>query len=236
MAVDPGLTRCGVAAVEGRRGREVALVAVDVVTTPSSDDLAARLLGIGQALAGWLDQLRPDVLAVERVFSQSNVSTVMGTAQAAGIAVLAAAQRGVPVAVHTPSEVKAAVTGDGRSGKRQIAAMVTRILELPETPRPADAADALALAICHLWRGGPLVTTGLPGSPTAAQQQWRAAAESARRAGRGRRPAPAGSGDQAAAAGAAAARAAARIAAATASAAPRQPGASQRAARLDRLR
>jgi crossover junction endodeoxyribonuclease RuvC len=196
LAVDPGLTRCGLGAVQGGRGRDVTLVAVDVVTTPAADELAVRLLAIGQAIGGWLDQVRPDVLAVERVFSQSNVSTVMGTAQAAGIAIFAAAERGIPVAVHTPSEVKAAVTGDGRAGKRQVAAMVTRILALPDTPRPADAADALALAICHLWRGGAGLGSAAsaasaagrpPGSLTAAQEQWRAAAEQARR-GAARRP------------------------------------------------
>ncbi len=238
LAVDPGLTRCGLGAVEGGRGRDVALVAVDVITTPADDDLSLRLLGIGQAIGGWLDEIRPDVLAVERVFSQSNVSTVMGTAQAAGIAILAAAERGIAVAVHTPSEVKAAVTGDGRAGKKQVAAMVTRILGLADTPRPADAADALALAICHLWRGGAMAGAGA-GSPerqTAAQEQWRAAAESARRAGRGRRPAPGGDRTPAAAASVATARAAARIAAATAAAAPRQPGASRRPPRIDRLR
>ena len=100
----------------------------------------------------WLDEHGPDVVAVERVFSQHNVGTVMGTAQAAGLAMVAAARRGVPVALHTPTEVKAAVTGSGRADKAQVATMVTRILGLDEAPRPADAADALALAICHLWR------------------------------------------------------------------------------------
>jgi crossover junction endodeoxyribonuclease RuvC len=196
LGVDPGLTRCGLGVVQGARGRSVTLVAVDVIKTPSTDDLGRRLLGIGDAIEGWLDQVRPDVVAVERVFSQHNVRTVMGTAQAAGVAVLAAARRGIPVAVHTPSEVKAAVTGDGRAGKRQVAAMVTRILELPETPRPADAADALALAICHLWRGAGVATAatavGLAGSPTQAQRRWIEAAEVARRAAR-RRPAVGGS-------------------------------------------
>jgi crossover junction endodeoxyribonuclease RuvC len=187
LGVDPGLTRCGVGVVEGRRGRQVRLVAVDVIRTPSQDGIDARLLGIAEALDGWLDQVRPDVVAVERVFSQHNVRTVMGTAQAAGIAVLAAARRGIPVALHTPSEVKAAVTGSGRAGKEQVAAMVTRILDLPDTPRPADAADALALAITHLWRDGTLaLAPGLAGSPTAAQRRWvEAAADAARR-----RPAP----------------------------------------------
>jgi crossover junction endodeoxyribonuclease RuvC len=191
LAVDPGLTRCGLGAVESLPGRRARLVAVDVVRTPPDQPLAERLLDIHQAVEDWLDQLRPDVLAVERVFSQLNVRTVMGTAQAAGVATLAAARRGIPVVLHTPSEVKAAVTGNGRAGKAQVAAMVTRILELPDTPRPADAADALALAICHLWRDGTFAVPrpAVPGegrrtAATAAQQQWREAEERARTASR----------------------------------------------------
>ena len=186
LAVDPGLTRCGLGAVDGLPGRRVALVAVDVIRTPSSAGLPERLHGLADAFDGWLQQLRPDVLAVEQVFAQTNVRTVMGTAQAAGVAMLAAARAGVPVAVHTPSEVKAAVTGSGRAGKDQVAAMVTRILALPSRPTPADAADALALAVCHLWRSGgptssasPDLTSASPG-PTSAQRVW---ADAARRAG-----------------------------------------------------
>ncbi len=93
-------------------------------------------------------------MAVERVFSQHNVRTVMGTAQAGAVAVVCAARRGLPVALHTPSEVKAAVTGSGRADKDQVTAMVMRLLRMDAPPRPADTADALALAICHLWRGG----------------------------------------------------------------------------------
>ena len=190
LGVDPGLTRCGLGVVEGSRGRTVTLVAVDVVRTPAGDDLGRRLLGIAEALEGWLDQVRPDVVAVERVFSQHNVRTVMGTAQAAGVAVLAAARRGIPVAVHTPSEVKAAVTGDGRAGKLQVARMVTRILALPAVPTPADAADALALAICHLWRDGTAAAVGQSGAPTAAQRRWVEATEAARRTARRSGPVP----------------------------------------------
>jgi crossover junction endodeoxyribonuclease RuvC len=175
--------------VEGRRGRQVRLIAVDVIRTPAQAGMDIRLLAIAETLDGWLDQVRPDVVAVERVFSQHNVRTVMGTAQAAGVAILAAARRGIPVALHTPSEVKAAVTGSGRAGKQQVAAMVTRILDLPATPKPADAADALALAITHLWRDGTLAgAPGTTGSPTAAQRRWvEAAAEAARRPGASRR-------------------------------------------------
>jgi crossover junction endodeoxyribonuclease RuvC len=186
LGVDPGLTRCGIGVVDGLPGRRLSLVAVEVVRTPADDDLAARLLAIGEAVEGWLDQVRPDVLAVERVFSQHNVRTVMGTAQVAGIAVVAAARRGVPVAWHTPSEVKAAVTGSGRAGKDQVGHMITRILALPERPRPADAADALALAVCHLWRDGTaarVVADGAPaGAATPAQRRWVAATQEARRA------------------------------------------------------
>ncbi len=190
LGVDPGLTRCGLGVVDGLPGRRARLVAVDVVRTPSDADLARRLFEIAEAVGGWLDQTRPDVVAVERVFSQHNVRTVMGTAQAAGVAILAAAQRDIPVAVHTPSEVKAAVTGSGRAGKGQVATMVTRILTLPQAPRPADAADALALAICHLWRGSAsadlhlAATTAEPAAArTAAQRRWVEAETSARRRG-----------------------------------------------------
>ena len=152
------------------------------------------LLAICQAVEDWMDQLHPDVLAVERVFSQHNVRTVMGTAQAAGIATLAAARRGIPVVLHTPSEVKAAVTGSGRAGKAQVAAMVTRILGLPQAPRPADAADALALAICHLWRDGTHpAATGRPGA-TGAQRQWREAELAAAARSSARRPPAPGAG------------------------------------------
>lgn len=153
LGVDPGLTRCGVGVVEGRVGRPLNLVEVGVVRTPSDLDLAKRLLRIERALDELVVTLRPDVVAVERVFSQHNVRTVMGTAQASAVAMLVAARHGIPVHLHTPSEVKAAVTGSGRADKDQVAAMVTRVLRLEAPPKPADAADALALAICHVWRG-----------------------------------------------------------------------------------
>ncbi len=153
LGVDPGLTRCGVGIVEGFVGRPLDLVDVGVVRTPSDLDLAKRLLRLERALDEIVVRQRPDVVAVERVFSQHNVSTVMGTAQASAIAMLVAARHGIPVQLHTPSEVKAAVTGSGRADKAQVAAMVTRLLRLDAPPKPADAADALALAICHIWRG-----------------------------------------------------------------------------------
>lgn len=152
LGVDPGLTRCGLGVVDGAGGRGVTCVAVDVVRTPADLPLAQRLLAIGEAVESWIATHEPDVVAIERVFSQQNVRTVMGTAQAAGVVALLAARAGLPVAFHTPSEVKAAVTGAGRADKQQVATMVTRLLGLADAPRPADAADALAIAICHCWR------------------------------------------------------------------------------------
>ena len=153
LGVDPGLTRCGVGVIEGEPGRALRLVATDVIRTPSGDDIGARLLALESELDRWLAEHHPDAVAVERVFSQHNVRTVMGTAQAGAVAIVCAARRGVPVALHTPSEVKAAVTGSGRAEKHQVTEMVSRLLRLADPPRPADSADALALAICHLWRG-----------------------------------------------------------------------------------
>jgi len=138
--------------VDGGSGRAVSCVAVDVIRTPPEVDLGARLIGVADVVERWLVEHRPDVVAVERVFSQHNVRTAMGTAQVGGVVALVAARRGLPVAFHTPSEVKAAVTGSGRAGKEQVTTMIARLLALPAKPRPADAADALALAVCHLWR------------------------------------------------------------------------------------
>jgi len=154
LGVDPGLTRLGLGVVEGDPGRPLTLVAVGVVRTPAEAPLGDRLVALDAEIERWLDRHQPDVVAVERVFSQHNVRTVMGTAQASAVAIVAAARRGIPVALHTPSEVKAAVTGSGRAEKAQVGAMVTRILRLSDVPKPADAADALALAICQVWRGG----------------------------------------------------------------------------------
>lgn len=152
FGVDPGLTRCGFGVVDGGVGRQPECVAVDVVRTPPEAELGQRLLQVFDAVEEWLQRYQPDVVAVERVFSQHNVRTVMGTAQAGGVVAVAAARRGLPVAFHTPSEVKAALTGSGRADKEQVTAMITRVLRLAAAPRPADAADALALAVCHLWR------------------------------------------------------------------------------------
>jgi crossover junction endodeoxyribonuclease RuvC len=154
LGIDPGLTRCGVGVVEGEVGRPLTLVEVGVIRTSSTLSVPERLVAIDRGIEEWLETHRPDAVAVERVFARSDVSTIMGTAQASGIAMCAAARRGLPVALHTPSEVKAAVSGNGRADKAQVGLMVTRILRLDAAPKPADAADALALAITHIWRGG----------------------------------------------------------------------------------
>jgi len=153
LGIDPGLTRCGVGIIEGAVGAPLSLVGVGVIMTDSSSPLEQRLLRLEIEITQWVTQFKPDVIAVERVFSQLNVRTVMGTGQAAGIALLVAAKAGIPVAMHTPTEVKASVTGTGRASKAQVAEMVRRLLQLESIPKPVDSTDALALAICHLWRG-----------------------------------------------------------------------------------
>ena len=170
MGVDPGLTRCGLSLVESGRGRQVTALDVDVVRTPSDVPLAHRLLASSDAVEHWLDVHRPEVIAIERVFANQNANTAMGTAQAGGVIALAAARRDIDVHFHTPSEVKAAVTGNGRAGKVQVTEMVTRILALQQKPTPADAADALALAICHCWRA-PMLARMAEAEALAAQQK-----------------------------------------------------------------
>lgn len=138
--------------VQAGKGRSVLPVAVGVVRTPPEEDLAERLLRLSVAVEEWMDDYQPDVVAIERVFERSNVSTVMNTAHASGVLMLAAAKRGIAVHMYTPSEVKKSVSGNGRADKVQMTNMITRILGLSEPPKPADAADALALAVCHCWR------------------------------------------------------------------------------------
>ncbi len=181
MGVDPGLTRCGLSVIESGKGRQVIALDVDVVRTPSDAPLHQRLLIISDAVEHWMDTHSPEVVAIERVFSQQNVSTVMGTAQAGGVVALAAAKRGIDVHFHTPSEVKAAVTGNGNADKAQVTAMVTRILTLQTKPTPADAADALALAICHCWRA-PMLARIAAAEAMAAEQKkkYRARLKAAR--------------------------------------------------------
>ena len=170
------MTRCGLSLIESSGGRRLVALDVDVVRTPADMPVHRRLLAISDAAEHWMDTHRPDVIAIERVFSQHNVTTVMGTAQAGGVIALAAARRGIEVHFHTPSEVKAAVTGTGGAGKGQVTAMVTKILALQTKPAPADAADALALAICHCWRA-PMIARMAEAEAKAAEQRKKFAAK-----------------------------------------------------------
>lgn len=186
LGIDPGLTRCGVGVVDVEPNRTARLVDVTVIRSSPTAPIEKRLLTIATGLSELLDRHAPHAVALERVFAQQNLNTVMGVAQISGVALFLSAQRGLAVGMHTPSEVKASITGYGSADKAQVGAMVMRILKLGEMPKPADAADALAIAICHAWRtgvsGGTLptgpdaVATGL----TPAQKAWRAAESGAR--------------------------------------------------------
>ena len=180
LGIDPGLTRCGVGIVDVTPDRRATLVFVGVIRTPPDMPLEQRLLAIGLGIAEALDEHQPHAVALERVFAQHNLRTVMGTAQASGVALHAAASRGLAVGLHTPSEVKAAVTGYGSADKAQVGAMVARILGLSEIPKPADSADALAIAITHGWRGSPAAISA-SATLTPAQRAWAAAEKDATR-------------------------------------------------------
>ncbi|GAA3745893.1 crossover junction endodeoxyribonuclease RuvC [Leifsonia bigeumensis] len=188
LGIDPGLTRCGVGVVDVAPDRTATLVAVEVIRTSPDQALEERLLDIGAGIERLLDEHRPQAVALERVFAQQNLRTVMGVAQASGVALLVAARRGLAVGLHTPTEVKAALTGFGGADKKQLGNMVARILRLEAVPKPADASDALALAICHAWRGSPAGPAGPAADAlTPAQEAWRAAERSAGRTGGDRR-------------------------------------------------
>lgn len=190
LGIDPGLTRCGVGIVDVARDRTATLVDVEVIHTSPDDPLEQRLLAIGAGLERLLDEHKPQAVALERVFAQQNLRTVMGVAQASGVALLVAARRGLTVGLHTPTEVKAALTGYGAADKKQLGTMVARVLRLDAIPKPADAADALALAICHAWRAGITSAPSATSNLTPAQEAWRAAERSTRRSGADRRVEP----------------------------------------------
>lgn len=150
LGIDPGLTRCGYAVVDGRGPSAARAVALGVIRTPSDDELPWRLASLRNELVSLLREFRPAVVAVERVFFQVNVRTAMSVGQASGLALCEAAAAGCVVVQYTPNEVKDAVAGYGSAGKEQVARMVQARLGLSARPKPADAADAAALALCHL--------------------------------------------------------------------------------------
>ncbi|CAN5177955.1 crossover junction endodeoxyribonuclease RuvC [soil metagenome] len=178
LGIDPGLTRCGIGIVDVTATRSATLVHVGVIATPPELPLEQRLLAIARGIEDALDRFSPAAVGLERMFAQHNLRTVMGTAQASGVALQVAASRGLVVGLHTPSEVKAAITGYGSADKKQVGTMVAKVLGLSEVPRPADAADALAIALCHAWKGPALVVAG--GALTPAQKAWHAAERRAR--------------------------------------------------------
>ena len=149
LGIDPGLSRCGYGCVEAR-GQKGRALAAGVLRTSPAEPLPRRLARLDDDLTALLADLRPDVVAVERLFFQVNARTAMAVGQASGLVLAAAARAGAQVAQYTPNEVKQAVAGYGAAPKEQVQRMVQALLGLDELPRPADAADALALALCHI--------------------------------------------------------------------------------------
>jgi crossover junction endodeoxyribonuclease RuvC len=174
LGIDPGLTRCGYGVVERRGGATVA-VACGVLRTPAADPLPQRLASLEEELGRLLAEVAPTAVAVERLLFQHNVRTAVAVGQASGVVLAAAARAGVPVAHYSPNEVKLAVTGSGTADKRQVEAMVVRVLSLEAPPGSFDAADALALALCHSW-GAPLRRAAEPGETVASRGFDRAVA------------------------------------------------------------
>jgi crossover junction endodeoxyribonuclease RuvC len=178
LGVDPGLTRCGVGVIEIGSSRKVTLVSVETIRTDAASELVDRIGHIGEALEKLILVSKPNAIAIERVFSQQNLRSVMGVAQISGVVLMLAHKHKIPVFMHTPSEVKAAVTGSGRANKLQVGNMVAKILGLSEVPKPADSADSLAIAICHAWKSAA-GTVAESGKLTNAQKVWQQAEQAA---------------------------------------------------------
>ena len=179
LGVDPGLTRCGIGIVDATATRNVRLVHVETVTSGAGEELTLRIKSIGDRIEALIVEHRPDALALERVFAQANLRSVMGVAQISGVVLFLAAKHGLPLRMYTPSEVKAAVTGSGRAEKAQIGIAVSKILQLADIPKPADSADALAIAITAAWK--PSVDQVQGSDATPAQQAWAQAERASKR-------------------------------------------------------
>jgi crossover junction endodeoxyribonuclease RuvC len=172
LGFDPGLTRCGFGLVEKSGSRQVTFREVGVFVSSKELDQSTRIAQIGDEISSLLDRTKPEEIGIERLFAQQNLQSVMGVAQVSGVIVYLAHLRGIPVTFFTPTEVKAAVTGSGRANKTQVTTMMTKILKLKEVPKPADAADALAVAVTLAWRGGKSSSVN-PSTETKAQEKWR---------------------------------------------------------------
>ncbi|MCD4557381.1 crossover junction endodeoxyribonuclease RuvC [Schaalia sp. lx-100] len=197
MGIDPGLTRCGLGIIDMDQGKRAGLVHVEVARTHKDLATHFRLRTVADAIDRLIHEYEPEIVAIERVFVQDNLQSVATTMQVMGAAMTCVARAGLPMAMHTPSEVKSAVTGNGTASKAQVQHMVARILGLSAVPKPADAADALAIAICQGWRGTGLLGAGddsavsvsisgrvrARGEMTPAQQLWAQAQAAQRRTG-----------------------------------------------------
>lgn len=158
LGIDPGLADLGYGVLErAGPGRKIGWIAHGVISTPAGAPVALRLQTIYLGLTGLIEQHRPDEVAIESLFFASNVSTAMAVAQARGVAILASAQSGVPLGEYSPPQIKQAVTGSGKAAKRQVQMMVRAVLGLEDIPRPDHAADALAVALCHLHHAAAIV-------------------------------------------------------------------------------
>ena len=172
LGIDPGLTRCGYGLISKVSSRSLEFEKVGVFQTPSEMEVADRIGSLGAEIDKLLQSTKPDLVAIERIFSQQNLKTVISVAQISGVVVYLCNKRAIPVTFFTPTQVKSTVTGSGRANKAQMTKMVTSILKLKELPKPADAADALGVATTAAWRGGPVASNTLE---TPAQIKWRSA-------------------------------------------------------------
>lgn len=178
IGIDPGLTRCGIGVVTAGRGRAVTFEHVEVLRSSADASLQDRLHRLGSSLERLFADDDIGAIALERVFAQQNLPSVMGVAQISGVVLFLAAKRGIPVTLYTPNEVKSRVTGYGAADKAQVGQMVARLLRLDAPPQPADASDALALAVTHAWslnRGTAASAGAAPLADTPAQRAWREA-------------------------------------------------------------
>ncbi len=149
LGIDPGMARTGYGLIHESRDGGLTLIDFGVLTTTPETSLAERLLELEMGMERMLTDRQPDSAAVERLFFERNVTTAMSVGQARGVALATLARRGIPVSEYAPSEIKQAVAGSGSADKRQMQVMVRRLLSMVDLPRPDDAADALAVAICH---------------------------------------------------------------------------------------
>ncbi|TSA52689.1 MAG: crossover junction endodeoxyribonuclease RuvC [Actinobacteria bacterium] len=150
LGIDPGLTRCGYCVLHSVHTKSPQVVALGVMTTPPDAQLQHRLFALQQDIEALIEETQPQAIAIEQVFFESNVRTAMSVGQVSGLVLAMASRLGIDVVQYSPSQVKNSVTGSGRATKLQVQKMVQQRLGLTSLPQPADAADAAAIALCHL--------------------------------------------------------------------------------------